>query len=275
MSFLGGLVPPDAEAWEKQEASAISVTLQSLSERHKLAIMLSVGLVTAIEISNRISINVILPDLQGNVAGNSDEVSWVVILYNLGFLCSMALAYWMTRVLGARRHLLLNIGLYATGAFGSFLSAHNLHTLLVSRLIMGFGGGAFLLRTVILIGLMFPGKARMAATMKFYAVLFSFLAVYPTAIGTIADKFGWNYTFLLDFPSLALGALLIAKLVPSGKLFPREEGARVDYRGAALLIAALSLMTVALNRGERDEWFDSWWITVSLIGAVVCTVLFI
>src|SRR5579871_2341997 len=138
MSFLGSLVPPDAEAWEKQEASAISTTLQALSERHKLGIMLSVGLVTAIEISNRFSINVILPDLQGNVAGNSDEVSWVVILYNLGFLCSMALAYWMTRVLGARRHLLLSIGLYATGALGCFLSAHNLHTLLLARLIMGF-----------------------------------------------------------------------------------------------------------------------------------------
>jgi len=50
------------------------------------------GLVTAIEIANRLSINVLLPDLQGNVAGSSDDVSWVIILYNLGFLCSLASA---------------------------------------------------------------------------------------------------------------------------------------------------------------------------------------
>jgi DHA2 family multidrug resistance protein len=187
----------------------------------------------------------------------------------------MALAYWMTRVLGARRHLLLSIGLYATGALGCFLSAHNLHTLLLARLIMGFGGGAFLLRTVILIGLMFPGKARMAATMKFYGVLFGVLMVYPMIIGWVSDNFGWNYTFLLDFPALTIGALLIAKLVPRGKLFPREEGTRVDYRGAALLILGLSFLQVALNRGERDEWLDSWLITISLIGALVCTVMFI
>ncbi len=59
----------------------------------------------------------LLPDLQGNVAASSDDVSWVIILYNLGFLCSIAVSYWMTRVLGARRHLFLSIALYAGGAF--------------------------------------------------------------------------------------------------------------------------------------------------------------
>jgi MFS transporter, DHA2 family, multidrug resistance protein len=274
MGYIGGLLPPDAEAWEKQESSAISYTLQALSKRHKLIIMLSVGLVTSIEISNRFSVNVILPDLQGNVAANADEISWVVILYNLGFLCSMALASWMTRVLGSRKHLLLSIGLYATGAFGSFLSAHNLHSLLTARLIMGFGGGAFLVRTVILIGLMFPGKERLPATLKFYGLLFFFLITYPTAIGWISDASHWNYSFLLDIPFLAIGALLISKYIPHGKLFPREEG-RVDWRGAVLLIAALSFLQVALNRGERDEWLASWWITATLIGALLSTAFFV
>ena len=79
-------------------------------------------MVTAIEISNRISINVLLPDMQGNVAASSDEISWVLILYNLGFLCSLALSAWMTRMLGARRHLLGSLLLYSIGGLGCFLS---------------------------------------------------------------------------------------------------------------------------------------------------------
>ena len=102
MSYLGSGAPAMLEAWEQHENQYISESLSSLSHRRRMIIMLSVGLVTAIEISNRLSVNVILPDLQGNVAADSDQVSWVVTLYNLGFLCSMALSAWMTRVLGAR-----------------------------------------------------------------------------------------------------------------------------------------------------------------------------
>jgi len=64
----------------------------------------------------------------------------------------------MTRVLGARRHLLLSLGLRSRsnrlflqrtqpGVFALLASCH------------GFWGGAFLVRTVILLRLMFPGKS--------------------------------------------------------------------------------------------------------------------
>src|SRR6202453_4779991 len=94
---------------EEEFAQRVNQSLGELSEKRKLILLLSICLVTAIELSNRISINVLLPDLQGNVAGSSDDVSWVITLYNLGFLCSIAISYWMIRVLGARRHLLLKI----------------------------------------------------------------------------------------------------------------------------------------------------------------------
>src|SRR6202041_3066939 len=136
MSYFAS--PGGLEAWQEEYAQDFSQSLARVSQRRRLLILFSVGLVTAIEISNRLSINVLLPDLQGNVAGTSDEVSWVVILYNLGFLCSMAISYWMTRVLGSRRHLLFSVAFYATGAIGCFSSPHSLKLLLISRVVMGF-----------------------------------------------------------------------------------------------------------------------------------------
>src|ERR1700761_9228713 len=138
MSYLTGNNLGGLESWEEEYKQRVSQSLVELSQKHRLIILFSVGLVTAIEVSNRLSINVLLPDLQGNVAGSSDQVSWVIILYNLGFLCSLAISYWMTRVLGARRHLLFSIALYAAGAIGCFSSAHSLESLLVSRVVMGF-----------------------------------------------------------------------------------------------------------------------------------------
>src|SRR5271168_4360337 len=219
MSYLGSSPP---EAWELEEERFLNSVVPSLSYRHRLAVLLTVGMVAAIEISNRLSINVFLPDMQGNVGASSDEISWVIILYNVGYLCSIALAYWMTRVIGTRRHLLLSIAIYAVGAMGCVLSTGSLTQLLISRLIMGFGGGAFLVRVVILSGLMFPGKARMAAVTKLYLVLAAFEVPYPCAMGWITDTFHWNYAFLVDFPFLAVGAFLIWKIIPPGRIFQRE-----------------------------------------------------
>src|SRR5271170_6974647 len=113
MSYLAGSPPA---SWEREEERFLSSSLSPLSDRRRLAILLTIGMVTAIEISNRLSINVFLPDMQGNVGASSDEISWVIILYNVGYLSSMAMAAWMNRVIGTKRHLLLSIGIYATGA---------------------------------------------------------------------------------------------------------------------------------------------------------------
>ena len=89
----------------------------------------------------------------------------------------------MTFVLGARRHLLYSILFYSIGGVGCALSEHSLRLLLVSRVIMGFGGGAFLVRAVILSRLMFPGKARVFGVTCLYLVLSAFETTYPIADG--------------------------------------------------------------------------------------------
>jgi MFS transporter, DHA2 family, multidrug resistance protein len=141
--------------------------------------------------------------------------------------------------------------------------------------VMGFGGGAFLVRTVILSALMFPGKARIQAVTWLYVELAFFQLLYPTAIGFIADHLHWNYAFLIDFPFLAIATVLIIKFVPRGYLFLRNENEYLDLWGAGLLVAGLSAMQVALSRGERDEWLASPLILSFLVVSVICFALFL
>ena len=274
MSYLGNPTPATLEAWEREESQYITSSISNLSHRQRMAILLTVGLVTAIEISNRLSINVLLPDMQGNVAANPDEISWVVTLYNLGYLCSMALSSWMTRVVGARKHLSYSIGLYSIGALGCFLSPHNLQSLLAARLIMGFGGGAFLVRAVTACGHDVP---RQSANCRCHMALRR-----PVRLpGHISDCH-WldrgsdplELRVSPGFPFLALGAYLVWTIIPKGYLFRRKRE-KPDIRGAFFLITALSCLQLATSRGERDEWFDSTWITVASIASDVFAALYI
>src|SRR5580700_10036394 len=272
MSYLSS---SDPESWELEEERFLGSILSTPPYGRRIAVLLTVGMVAAIEISNRLSINVFLPDMQGNVGASSDEISWVIILYNVGYLCSIAMASWMTRVIGTRRHLLLSMAIYATGAMGCVLSTGSLARLLTSRLIMGFGGGAFLVRVVILAGLLFPGKTKMAAVTRLYLVLAVFEVPYPVVMGWITDTFHWNYAFLVDFPFLAIGAFLIWKLVPPGFLVGSRKDSGIDVWGALLLVASLACMETATSRGERDLWFQSDWITLALIAAAIFFIWFL
>lgn len=274
MGFLAQNISPNVEEWELEEERFLNSLLSKLSPGHRLAALLSIGLVTAVEVSNRIAVNVFLPDMQGNVGASSDEISWVIILYNVGYLCSLALAAWMTRVVGTRRHLLLSIALYAVGSMGC-VTAHTLNWLLVSRLIMGFGGGAFLVRVVILSGMLFPGRQKLAAVTRLYLLIAVFEVFYPVATGWITDQVRWNYAFLIDFPFLTIGAFLIWKLIPPGYLFERKTGIHIDVWGAVLLIASMACLQTALSRGERDLWFESYWILPAIIAAAIFLIGFV
>ena len=81
MSYLSGNPP---ESWELEEEQFLTSIVPRMSYGRRIAVLLTVGMVAAIEISNRLSINVFLPDMQGNVGASSDEISWVIILYNVG-----------------------------------------------------------------------------------------------------------------------------------------------------------------------------------------------
>jgi len=56
MSHLAGSSPATQESWEAEEGRYISSTIAGLSHERRLTLLLTLGLVNAIEISNRISI---------------------------------------------------------------------------------------------------------------------------------------------------------------------------------------------------------------------------
>jgi len=61
MSYFGAATQEPLEEWEQEEGRYISASVGQLSNRHRMILLMSVALVTAIEVSNRISINVLLP----------------------------------------------------------------------------------------------------------------------------------------------------------------------------------------------------------------------
>src|SRR5262249_59689265 len=51
-----------------------------------------------------------------------------------------------------------------------------------------------------------------------------------------------------------------------------RTGIKIDYVGFGLLVVGLGLLQVVLDKGQRDDWFESNFILASTIISAVCLV---
>src|ERR1700730_7782617 len=187
--------------------TGIRRTLSRITKAERWMIVVGLGLAAALELGTTISINVILTDMKGNVAASQDEISWVVTVYGAAFLCIVPLTTWFVRHLGTRNYLVLSLLLYGGGAFGCFLS-ESLPALLASRIVMGVGGGAFLVRAMTAITRLHAPKQRGPALLVFALIVNSSRALMPVLFGVVTDNTRWNLAFLAIVPLTLVAAAL-------------------------------------------------------------------
>ena len=236
-------------------------------------IVVAMGLIAGTEAAFRITTGVLLPDMQGNVGATIDQLSWVLIAYNTGYICSLGLSAGIVRSFGLRKLWLWCIGLYALGAVLSFLS-HDLTELLVARSIMGLGGGVFIARSILFMREMFDHSQSARAITVFNIALIIPFCILPAAMGAVTDASRWQNAMLLDLPFVAIGFGVIYIFMPA-RIIPKEQRPPADYLGVALLLAGVIPVQVAFSRGERDLWFESPRIVALLITGAVCFTAFL
>jgi DHA2 family multidrug resistance protein len=78
--------------------------------------------------------------------------------------------------------------------------------------------------------------------------------VGPVAGGWLAETYSWRWVFYLTVP-FALIALLGTLAFIHDRSFTRK--ARVDWLGFGLLAVSLATAQLMLDRGQREDWFDS------------------
>ena len=251
----GSMIHPELAERSDRFHTAHYARFQALSAFEKVMIVIGLGLATSMEIGTTMAINVILPDMQGNVGASADEISWAITIYSTAFLCSLPLSLSLARKFGHRNHILLSIALYALGATGSFLS-HELWMLLCSRAVMGIGGGPLLVRSLTTLYRLAQGKARAQYFLLFGTVVLVFRTVMPVLFGLITDSFIWNVAFLLIIPIAFASAVLIYTYLPES-VQVEVEPARPDLAGIGLLLAGVTAFQIIASCGEQDDWFGS------------------
>ena len=114
----------------------------------------------------------------------------------------------------------------------------------------------------------FPPAQRGMAFAAYGIVVITGPILGPTLGGWITDSFSWHWVFLINVPIGMLSLFLVEHAgrraagprgrAPQAKL---KGGLQVDCVGFLLVAGSLGCLEVTLDRGQRDDWFSSPFIT--------------
>jgi DHA2 family multidrug resistance protein len=115
----------------------------------------------------------------------------------------------------------------------------------------------------------FPPQKRGQAMAMFGFTVILAPTIGPVLGGFITDHFSWHWIFLINVPVGMLSLVLVQAFVDEPKVLVEEReqrwrrGIRLDTVGFMLIAVGLGALEITMDRGEREDWFQSPFIWLS------------
>jgi MFS transporter, DHA2 family, multidrug resistance protein len=210
--------------------------------------------------------NSALPQIQGEIGATGTEGTWISTGYLMSEIVMIPLAAWLTRVFGLRAFLLSNTILFTVFSVMCGMS-HSLPQMIIGRIGQGFTGGAMIPTAQTIVRTRLPRHQMPIGMTLFGLIVLLGPLLGPVLGGWLAENIDWSWCFFVNLPVGAALVLLLYVGLPKGATDWRQFN-HADWLGIAGLAAGLSSLTVVLEEGQRDNWFDSGMITWLSILAV-------
>jgi MFS transporter, DHA2 family, multidrug resistance protein len=218
--------------------------------------------------------NSALPQIQGEIGATGTEGTWISTGYLMSEIVMIPLAAWLTRVFGLRNFLLVNATLFIGFSMMCGWSG-SLAVMIAGRIGQGFTGGAMIPTAQTIIRTRLPPSQLPVGMTIFGLTALLGPLLGPVVGGWLAENISWSWCFFVNLPvCLALITLLLYGLGPDRPHW--EAFLKADWIGIMGLAIGLSSLTVVLEEGQRERWFESQMIVtltfVSLFGMLLIAV---
>ncbi|WP_296257751.1 MULTISPECIES: DHA2 family efflux MFS transporter permease subunit [unclassified Pseudomonas] len=211
--------------------------------------------------------NSALPQIQGQIGATGTEGTWIATGYLMSEIVMIPLAAWLTRVFGLRRFLIGTALMFTFFSLFCGLSS-SLGAMIAGRIGQGFAGGAMIPTAQTIVRTRLPPHQLAIGTTLFGMTAILGPLMGPVVGGWLTENINWRWCFFLNLPiSVALITLLLTGL-PAEKS-SLERFIRADWLGIIGLAVGLSSLTVVLEEGQREHWFDSRLIICLSISMVI------
>lgn len=241
----------------------------------KWAIALTASLGAILEVIDTSIVNVALTDMQATLGATVSEIGWVVTGYAIANVILIPLTAWLGDYFGKKSYFIFSLVGFTIASVMCGL-AFNLPMLIISRIIQGLCGGGLLAKGQTILFETFPPHEQGIAQAVFGVGVMAGPAIGPTLGGYLTDTLGWRWIFFINIPfGVAAVVMAILFLPPDSRNLNHQKDQAVDWWGIALLAISIGSLQTVLEEGEREEWFESSFITSLMLVGLIGLGLFI
>jgi len=236
-----------------------------------------VALASFMEVLDTTIANVALNYIAGGLGVSVDEASWVVTTYLVANAIVLTASPFLTRRFGRKSFFLVCLAVFTVASVLSGM-AWSLQSLLLFRILQGFGGGGMVPVAQSILADSFPPERRGQGFAMFGVAVVVAPVVGPTLGGWLSDNWNWHWCFLINGPVGVFAIAAIAAVLPEHKAAEqertrlRQQDGGFDLVGFVLVATFLGTLELMLDRGLDDDWFGSSFIVTV---AIVCALAFV
>ena len=237
-----------------------------------LRIIVTVGVMMAVllQVLDTTIANVALPHMQASLSATQDTINWVLTSYIVASAIALPISGWMADRVGRKRLLLISVVVF-TIASGLCATATSLPEMVMFRGLQGIGGAFIVPLAQATLFDINPRDKQGQAMALFGGGVMIGPILGPVLGGYLTDNYNWRWVFLVNLPVGAICALLMLRFMPKTDKHERK----IDLFGFAMLGIGLAGLQLFLDRGQQNDWFDSWETIIELGVAIGAFWMFI
>ena len=234
-------------------------------EPHTAMITIAVMLGTLMQVLDTTIANVALPNMQGTLNATQDQVAWVLTSYIVGAAIMTPPTGWLAGRFGRKKMYLFSIVGFTVASFLCGIST-SLTEMVLFRIAQGlFGASMVPISQAILLD-SYPREKHGMAMAIFGVGIMLGPILGPTLGGWLTDSYSWRWVFFINIPVGLLTVLMVTTYVHETEINTKRT---FDWLGFVFLSLAIGAVQMLLDRGQRQDWFESAEIIIET-GLAVC-----
>ncbi len=231
-----------------------------------LVTMLFVAIMAALDLT---VVSVALPYMAGSLSATPDEITWVITLFSIGQALIIGITGHLSRLLGRKRLAIIAVVGFVLSSAACGL-AQSLDMIVMFRFIQGlFSGPLIPLSQSVLVDA-YPPEQRTRVLSMWAMGVTAGPAIGPALGGILTQNLDRRWNFWVNFPVGALALVLVVFFMRQTK----PQHVRTDWLGLGLLAIFLICLQIALDQGDRLDWFSSHEIVFLLTAALTGFIAF-
>ncbi|MCC2978591.1 DHA2 family efflux MFS transporter permease subunit [Sphingomonas sp. IC4-52] len=230
--------------------------------------LLTIGIMGAMimQILDTTIANVALPHMMTSLGATVDTVTWVLTSYIVATAIALPATGWLSDRVGSRNLFLIAVGGFIVASMLCGI-ATSLEEMVIFRVFQGvFAAFINPLSQTSMLDINPPGNAAKAMSVWGMGVMVGPI-MGPVLGGWLTESYNWRWVFYVNVPVGALTFAILWFLLPS-----RPKAVRsFDFAGFVYLGVAVAAFQLMLDRGQSEDWFDSWEVIIEALVTVAFT----